>query len=445
MKNRIMPIITGLLVLQLCYSQGKLDGYIIHGLSNNETIKQQLFQLENNLYALKEAKSRFMPNVNFNSTYTLAGGGRTIDFPIGDLLNPVYSSLNELTSSGAFPQLANQSILLNPDNFFDAKVQTTIPIINAEIIYNKRIKQQQFDLQKIEIDLYKRELIKEIKVAYFKYLQSNDALKIFENALKLVKENQRINTSLFKNDRINRTAVIRSDTEVTKLNTQLEEAKLIAHNAKNYFNFILNRSLDAEIDVEVYSIIPNHTLTYSIKGREELKKLNSAKAINEDVIKLSKAFQLPKLSGFLDLGVQTFDFEFSNQSQFYLGGLTLQWSLFAGNRNKFKVQQAHLDADVLTSQISNAEQQLQLQLQLVTNKYEAATLRYKASQSQVNTSSIYYTDILKLYKEGQILFIELLDAQNQLFEAQLQANISLYETWIASAEIERANASFNLN
>jgi len=44
--------------------------------------------------------------------------------------------------------------------------------------------------------------------------------------LKLVKENQRINTSLFNNDKINRTALIRSDNEVTKINAQLETAKL---------------------------------------------------------------------------------------------------------------------------------------------------------------------------------------------------------------------------
>ena len=47
-----------------------------------------------------------------------------------------------------------------------------------------------------------------------------------------------------------------------------------------------------------------------------------------------------------------------------------------------------------------------------------------------------------MYKEGIALYIELLDAQNQLVSAQLQANISLYDTLIKQAEIERANASF---
>src|SRR5688572_32581076 len=138
------------------YAQTNLDTYIQTALNNNETIKQQQFLLTKSLYALKEAKSLFLPSVEFNATYTIADGGRRIDFPAGDLLNPVYKTLNQMTGTNTFPQLQNQSILLNPNNFYDARIRTTYPILNAEIEYNRKIKKQQYDLQKIEISLYKR-------------------------------------------------------------------------------------------------------------------------------------------------------------------------------------------------------------------------------------------------------------------------------------------------
>ena len=97
------------------YSQTSLDAYIKTALSNNETIKQQQFLLTKSLYALKEARSLFLPSVGFNGTYTLADGGRTVDIPVGDLVNSVYKTLNQLTGTNNFPQLQNQSILLNPD------------------------------------------------------------------------------------------------------------------------------------------------------------------------------------------------------------------------------------------------------------------------------------------------------------------------------------------
>lgn len=115
------------------------------------------------MYALKEARALFYPTITLNGNYTIAEGGRTIDIPIGDLLNPVYSTLNQITNSNSFPTLQNQSVLINPDNFYDAKIHTTMPLLNFEIIYNKRIKTQQTSLQTIELEIYKRELVKEIK------------------------------------------------------------------------------------------------------------------------------------------------------------------------------------------------------------------------------------------------------------------------------------------
>lgn len=132
-------------------AQNRLDLYIQEGLESNQSIKQQNFMLEKNIYALSEAKSMFLPDIVFSTTYTRTDGGRTIDIPIGDMMNDVYSTLNQLTGSNSFPQLQNQHVLINPDNFYDAKFRITQPILNVELNYNKKIKTKQIDLQKTEI------------------------------------------------------------------------------------------------------------------------------------------------------------------------------------------------------------------------------------------------------------------------------------------------------
>ncbi|NJO25856.1 MAG: TolC family protein, partial [Bacteroidia bacterium] len=55
--------------------------------------------MENSLVALKEARSLFLPTTWFETQYTLANGGRTIDIPVGNLMNPVYKTLNQLTGT----------------------------------------------------------------------------------------------------------------------------------------------------------------------------------------------------------------------------------------------------------------------------------------------------------------------------------------------------------
>lgn len=450
LKNNVIMIKNALILTAMVlgyqgYSQSKLDGYIETGLINNEVIKQHNFDINKSMYALKEARSLFYPTVTLNGNYTKAEGGRTIDIPIGDLLNPVYNTLNQITNSNAFPTLQNQSVLINPDNFYDAKIHTTMPLLNFEIIYNKRIKTQQNSLQKIELEIYKRELVKEIKIAYYKYLQSVEGIKIYEDALKLVKENQRVNQSLFKNDKINRTAVLRSDNEVIRIQANLETAKQTSKNAQSYFNFLLNEKLDSFIETDTNKTIPSDLVADNTPNREELKKLNQVKELNETVSKLTQSHWFPTLSGFADFGFQDFDFEVNKDSRYYFAGLGLQWNIFSGNKNKFKLKQVEEDSKKISSQIDNVKQQLLLQYQISQNNLKSALEQFQAANNQRESAKKYNEDVTKLYKEGQAIYIELLDAQNQWVNAQLNTNLSLYNTWIAFAELERANATFTFN
>ena len=445
MCKMIKKTLTLTLVLfgYLGYSQSKLDGYIEVGLKNNEVIKQHNFDINKSMWALKEARSLFYPTVSLNGSYTKAEGGRTIDIPIGDMLNPVYNTLNQITNSNAFPTLENQSVLINPDNFYDAKIHTTMPLLNFEIIYNKRIKNQQTSLQKIELEIYQRELVKDIKIAYYKYLQSLEGIKIYEDALKLVTENQRVNHSLFKNDKINRTAVLRSDNEVIRIAANLETAKQVSNNARAYFNFLLNQKLDTQIVVdENNENLPDALVEENTQNREELKKLGQVKEINDNVSKLTKSHWLPTLSGFADFGFQDFDFEVNKDSRYYFAGLSLEWNIFSGNKNKYKLKQVEQDTKKISSQIDNVKQQLLLQFQVSQNNLKSALEQFYADKNQKESAKKYNDDITRLYKEGQAIYIELLDAQNQWVNAQLNTNISLYNTWVAFAEMERANATF---
>jgi len=445
------PILLALLCCMLCFpkrseAQKQLNSYIQQGLVSNESIKEQDFLLKKNIYALQEAKRMFLPNVSFSTTYTKADGGRTIDFPTGDLFNAAYATLNQLTGSNSFPQLQNQSILLNPDNFYDAKFRTSLPILNAELVYNKRIKTQQVELQKTEILLYKRELVKEIKTAYYNYLKATNAISIYQSFLKLLEEGERVNRKLFDNQKINRTAVIRSQNEVSKINASLTAAKKTEESARFYFNFLLNRSLTEPILTDDVPLLPaqDHLPLGDVSGREELAKLGIAKGINQNLTGLAKSYLIPKIGTSLDLGSQAFDWKFNDKSRYYLLGVSLEWNLFSSGRNSYKIKQSIASEQAVAAQTNHVTQQLLTELNVRRANLQSASAQYQAATSQLKTSQTYYNDMTKLYKEGMAIYIELLDAQNQWVDAQLQSNIALFDTWISFTAIERANASFNL-
>lgn len=447
------PIYYTLLVLCVCAVGARaraqspvLDAYVQAGIASNDGLKQQQFLLEKSLYALEEAKGLFLPTVSFGGTYTLAAGGRTQDLPIGDLLNPVYATLNKMTQTNSFPQIENQEIHFLPNNFYDVRFRATQPIYNAEIQYNKRIKGEQTNLQKIEIQLYKRELAKNIKQAYFQYAQTTEAERIYENALALLQESKRVSESLAKNGAGNPSAVIKVEGDIAGLNAKRIEAQNNRNNAAAYFNFLLNRPFDAPIDLdttllnEVNNAALATTDTAAVQNREELEKLRTAATLNGIVLAMDKAYHLPKVGVQVDLGSQAFNFKWGG---YVLAGLSVDVPLWAGNRNENKIRQVQADLNALQAQTAQVEDQLRLQIQVAANSYRAALNVLQTQTPQVAAAQRYYRDVLRRYKEGQANYIELLDARTDLTTAELQLSLAKTAVWLRWVELERALASGN--
>jgi outer membrane protein TolC len=208
-------------ILAEAQAQSALTGYLEEGMQNNLVLKEKNISLDQSLLALKDAKSFFLPSLDFAANYTLANGGRAIILPLGDLLNGVYSSLNTLMDRQMFPQLQNLEEQFLPNNFYDARMRVSYPILNPNLQYYKQIKEQSVKLEAYEIEVYKAELARNIKQAYFKYCLAYTAKQILEESKILVQQNLKDNKSLLANGKGLPAQVLRAESEVENINSQL--------------------------------------------------------------------------------------------------------------------------------------------------------------------------------------------------------------------------------
>ncbi|MEP7259411.1 MAG: TolC family protein [Flavitalea sp.] len=444
-----IPAILALLMAGLSLQAQVLpDKYLQEAFVGNQVLQGKKITLEKSLIALKEARSLFLPSTWFEGTYTLSKGGRSIDIPVGDLMNPVYQTLNQLTNSNKFTSIGNVSEQLNPNNFYDARIKTTMPLINPDIRIGKAIKEQQIALEQNEIDLYKRELVKEVKVAYINYLMAGSAITIYENALVVVNQNLKVNQSLLTNGKGLPAYVSRAESEVKQVEGQLQQARNEQQNARGYFNFLLNKTLTEDI-IEAEGSISEQLLnlqtgiTADVSAREELKSLSIASIINDRQLKMDKSFRTPRLNAFLDLAAQGFDFTVDHKAFFYLGGLQVQVPIFKGKRNLYHIEQTELDAKKIRSNTELTQRQIELAAFVSRNNITSAQSSYLSAMAQEEAARKYFKLIDKGYKEGVNSFIEFLDARNQLTNAQLQVNVSKYKILATLADYERQTASYS--
>jgi outer membrane protein TolC len=444
----IFTAVIAIITAASAYSQTALDNYISEGLKNNLVLQQKKISLDKALHTLKIANGMFAPTVALQGNYTSGTGGRSISIPVGDMLNPVYATLNQLTDTDQFPQIENVNQNFFPDNFYDVKVRTSVPIINTDLIYNKKIRQQQTVLQEFETDIYKRELVKNIKVAYFNYLSSKEAVNIYQSALTRAVESKRVNESLLTNGKGLPAYVLRSESEIEIIRAQITDAQNQSQNAQLYFNFLLNRDSEESIE-SIYNAAPELLAVRESlntepvpQQREELKQVRESSSLQENVLKMNKLYWSPRLSGFADVGSQAENWKVNDQSKYFLFGFQLDIPLFAGFTNRSKVSQARLDLKNSELSSSLVEQQLHMSTQIAKNALETSYQSYQSSLKQLEAAQSYQRLIEKGYKEGVNTFIESIDARNQLTAAQLQLTINQYRVLSARANHERETASY---
>ena len=422
-------------------AQQVLDTYIKEGLANNLILQEKNASLEQSLVALRDAKSYFLPSVDFGASYTLAEGGRTIAFPVGDLLNPVYSTLNKLTASNSFPQIANVSEQLLPDNFYDTRFRTTVPVLNTDLIYQNQIRKEQVNWTNNQVEIYRASLIQDIRVAYFNFCAAHTSIEILTKSLQLVEQNLKDTRSLVENGKRLPAAVLRAESELEQVKSLLTEAKLKTNNAAYYLNFLVNRPLDQEVAFEQIPLdisrVDQLLLEDLNAQNPELRAMQSLERIQETVLKSGKNYWVPKLSTYADLGAQGFDWNFGTQSRYLLWGLNFSVPVFQGGRNQNQIQRNMLGLQAVQRQKELVNQKLNLNLQLQRNEVKTLLAALQSAEKKLISATAYLNLVDKAFKDGSQSLLEYIDARNQYTQAALLKNISSYKLQMSLAQLER--------
>lgn len=443
-----LAIILLLLAPAATRAQGTLDSLLRAGLESNLGLRQQSIALERSFAALREARGLFLPSLTLLADYTYADGGRKINIPVGDLVNPVYTTLNQLTQSNAFPQITNVSEQFLPNDFHDTRLRLALPLINAEIWYNEKIQREAYGGQQAALAVYKRELVKDIRTAYYHLLRADQAVAIYANAAKLLQDNRRLTETLVGNGLALKANLLRIDAELAKNDAALAEAVNNREAALRYLNFLLNRPQDTPVAVD--TTLLSETVGQGARDegrgtsgrREELAQLERGIKQSEYLVRMKRGYLLPTVNTFFDAGYQGFYYKFDDNQQYYFGGVQLRWNLFSGMTNTRKVQQAEASLHELESKRAETEKQLELQTSTAQLALQSAQAQAAGAEAQERFSAEYYRQMLTRYREGQALLLELNEAFTAWTNNRLALNAARALTLVRQAEVERALAAY---
>jgi outer membrane protein TolC len=405
---------------------------------HNIMLQAKKFQLDAASSALKEAKSLYGPTVVFGTQYTLASGGRSINFPVGDLLNPVYGTLNQLTQTNAFPQIENVNEQFLPNNFYDARFRITQPIYYPDLANNKKLKAEAIATKELEVKAFKRELSKEVMIAYFSVMTSKKAIAIYESADTLITEAKRTTQSMIKNGIALPSALSRIENQASNNMSQKIDAMANHTNAISYFKFLTGMTKDEVIEEIGLPELPI-IIDDKVGLREDIQQINQGIKMQSLAIEKENNFYIPKIGAQLDLGSQDFDFGFE---PYALLGINLEVNIFDSKRNSYKKDAIKAEILSLESQKSHVEDLISLKIEIAKENVLSAINQANTYKSRITATDRIYQDVQKKYREGTANYLDLIDAQTQVTHINQQYNIAQNNAWVKWAEYVYATALY---
>ena len=320
-------------------------------------------------------------------------------------------------------------------------------IFQPALFYNEKIKSDLKSIREYDVNIYKRQLISEIKTAYLNYLKLEQVKRLYTSTLDLLKENLRVSEKLVENDKATREVIYRAQTELSKIEQELEEAKANSTQAQYYFNHLLNRPLQDTIKVEnnLTLLDPGNENTdayiqSTLANREELKQLKETIQVARHVKGAAGSAFLPGIFVVGDYGYQGEQYNFTSDYDYWMVSGILQWNLFNGFQDHSKRQQAQMDENKANLVLQETEKLLTMQVQKSYDNLLVAAKARITSEERLRAARESFKIINKKYSEGLASQIEFIDAHNSLTSAEIGRIINQYDYYIRAAELERVAA-----
>ena len=453
------PAATPAAAEQLVTMEAGLQQLIDQALVANLELRASDATVRQRLAALDQARARYLPVIDFAARYSVADGGRTIEFPVGDLLNPVYETLDQmLVAQGQppqFPRVRNESIAFLRDQEQETKVVLEQPIYEPRI--GPAVDATRADTARAEADLaaLRSQVIRDVKQAYYRWIAAQQAVVVLDATLAATRENLRANESLYRNGRVTRDLVYRAEADVLEVEQERLATASRVRIAQSYVNLLRNVPLsqplpNAALDMETIERFRARLLS-ALAGRqvdtlklqdlagqrrEELKSLDAAIAVGEARQDLARAAFKPSLAFGAEAGIQGTDYGFQDEDRYVLASLVLRFNAFRGGADQAALREARALTDELRASRELAGQRVRLEVQQALENFAVAEASLDTAAKRAEAASGAFRITSRKRDLGQINQAEFIDARRTVTDAELNVTRVRAEYLARLAELE---------
>ena len=401
-------------------------------LKNNPSIGVAREKIKESEAEKGKALSNFLPKISTSSSYTRLDEEKKMEM--------------NMPSIPGFPSFPETSITLTNDEIYDYNLSLTQPLFTGgKLTSLYRIQGKNLEANRYHLEKVKSDLVLEVKKAYFRVLEMEKLKKVAEEAVESLKAHLEVVKDFYREGIVPEVEVLRAKVAMANARENLINASNAVRLAESYFNSVLNRDMDEEVELE--DILSFNEINYSLpecikkalRKRPEVKEMESRLKMAEEGIKVACSNFFPQiyLIGNWDKkkGAEIPIDEWEESSSIVI---SVSMDIWDWGENRNEVKKAKAQFEQLKNNFSLLKNGIELEVRSSFLNLLSARERIKVQEEAVKEAEKNFKDTSLRFKEGMATNTDVLDAELLLTKSRMDYYRALYEFHIAKAELEKA-------
>lgn len=418
-----------------------LATYEREALANSHVLAEKQLQIEQRAEERKVARSAYFPTVDLDARYThfLTGG-----LDLGELINPAYAALNQLTNSQSFPTDLELRLPLP----FEAKAELRQPIFVAAIPIANRLAALGHKASQVELELARREVTAGVRTAYLGHARAVQVGALLQKTRALLEENLRVSQQLVGADKQTGDVVFRAQAELAAHDQLIRQVADAERAAARALNQLRGAPLDAPVTAPAHLATPTampvaleELVAAARAQRTELRLLGVGRSVAAAERDLAGASRYPTLAVAADYGFQSADLTPSFDDDYATVSVVASWNVFDGFKDKSRRKAKSLELAANEVRQRQAVEQIELEVRNAYGSAEVALAAVASTAERVKSAQAVYDIVTKKYAVGALPQIEVIAARTALLQAGTDQITAATDYHLRLVELARVTES----
>ncbi len=406
----------------------------------NETLKKARYDIDGGRYKEDEIRSQALPQVVINGTLT------------DQLILPKF------VLDGALVGKPGTIVTITSGTRYNATGAVSLQqqIFNQTVFTGLKAAKASEDYYRLNAQLTEEQVIEQAAANYFQVLVSRLQLALIDSNINNAIKTEGVISSQYKVGLAKRIDLDRAQVNLTNLRNQRANLGNTMFQQENQLKFSIGYPVNWAIvipQIELEKSITATPLTDTVnyhglpqyklaKVQEDLQELQRKSYVSEyyPQLSLTSNYTYNGISNKFDL----FNFGGGTTASWFTSaavGLNLRIPVFNGFATRARIRQANVNILKAQEDTRTAQESLSLAYQNAKSSVTTSYTTVQSQQQNVKLAQDIYNSVQNNYKNGLASLTDLIDAENQLMQAQSSYSTALLNYKIAEVQLIQSNGN----